>query len=155
MGDPVTLALIATAVVGTGVSYSGNRRAAAQQKESGRISAAQQQADARRQRESQSRQARIRRAQVLQSAVNTGVAGSSGEFGAVNYLTAAQGEGSATLLSGEVAATALTRSNQKAADLLAGADTARQVAGISMSLAANPNAVATLKSLGPKPKGTA
>lgn len=147
------VALFATAVASTAVSYRQSKKAAAQQKETNRIGRAQQEVDARRQREVQARQARIRRAQVLQAAQNTGVARSSGEFGAVNYLSGEQGVGSSVLLNGEVTATALSRSAQKEADLLQSAGTAQQVAQISSSLATNPNATAAIRNAGSQIKG--
>lgn len=153
--DPVTIsiAMAATSVASTAVSYSKSKKAAKEQKEQNRIGGAQQEVDAQKQREIQARQARIRRAQVLQAAQNTNVAGSSGEFGAVNYLTGEQGVGSSVLLNGKVTATALSRSAQKEADLLQSAGTAQQVAKISSSIATNPNATAAISDAGTKIKG--
>lgn len=81
----VTAAIVAG--VGTAVSIDASRDAAEAQEEAIRASNAAETAKAAREKRQALREKRIKQAQVEQAAVNTGVAGSSGEFGAVGALS--------------------------------------------------------------------
>lgn len=88
MGVEVAIAVVSLATVAAG-AYEQSRQAksaAKDRKEAGRVSQAEQAAQLNQSRRQQVREERVRRAQVLQSAQNTGVSQSSGELGATSAL---------------------------------------------------------------------
>ena len=86
----VSTVVAAAALTATAVSayqqYQSAQDAADAQEEYQAISGAQQQIERRRQTRQQMRQERIRRAQILQASENTGVSGSSSQFGSTAAL---------------------------------------------------------------------
>lgn len=138
--DPVTVGLIVSAV-GTAVSYDQNKRSVAAQKEGREINSAQQRAADIRQRRNQARQARVRRAQILQSSANTGTGGSSGELGAMSSLQSKQDAGSSFLFGSEVAASAISSSNQRAADSQFRSNLTTNITRLGVGVANNAGAI--------------
>lgn len=126
-------AAVAVAVVSGAVSYDQNRKAAAAQKEAQEVSSAQQQAEALRQRRMEARKARIQRARIMQASVNTGVGGSSGEAGAVAGVSNNQAQNNSYLSGQQVAATAISSNNQRAADAQFRSQIAGQIGQLASS----------------------
>lgn len=85
------VAALVVAVVGAGASYEQNRKSASQQREARRMERGRQLAEEAENRRQQIRQERIRRAQIVQMAENTGGAGSSGVTTAVGSLSTQTG----------------------------------------------------------------
>lgn len=99
MGVEVAIAAVGLAV-GVASAYEQSRQASAaakDRKRAGQVSQAEQAAQQTANRRQQIREERVRRAQIVQSSVNTGVSGSSGELGSQSAL--------GSLISGNVAAT--------------------------------------------------
>lgn len=83
-------AAIAALIISAGAAYKSNEasnEAAKEQKEANKVKTAQQKAADLAAVRQKAREARIRRAQILANAENAGVAGSSGETGAVAGVT--------------------------------------------------------------------
>ena len=68
------------------------------------------------QRRQEVRKQRIRVAQIEQSAANTGVAGSSGEFGSVSGLQTSTASNLANISMNSLSAAGISRQNQRSAD---------------------------------------
>lgn len=130
--DPLSIGLLAFSAVSQAVSFNESRKSAAAQKRSSQIESNRQQGEAVRQRRQQARQARIRRAQVRQAAENTGTAGSSGAAGARSAITSFQQSAGGYLSGQEVAASAISRSNQRAADSAFRSTIAQQISGLAL-----------------------
>lgn len=145
--DPVTIGYLATAVIGTAVSYDQNKKAQAAQEEAKEISSAQQKAEAIRARRQSARQARVRRAQIEQAAANTGTGGSSGELGAVSAIASQQAGVASYLTGSEVAASAISAQNQRAADSNFRSQLSGQVASLSAGIAQNPDQQEFIKNI--------
>lgn len=145
--DPVTIGYLATAVVGTAVSYDQNKRSMAAQEESQEISSAQQKSEAIRARRQSARQARVRRAQIEQAAANTGTGGSSGELGAVSAIASQQAGVASYFAGSEVAASAISAQNQRAADSAFRSQLAGQVANLAYGVAQDPNQQKFIKNI--------
>lgn len=127
--EAATLAAITagTTVVTTAYSISQNQKAKAEQKKQQGIQRASNLAQQQEERRRQIREERIKRARVLQSAENTGTAGSSGELGGIGSL--------ATQLSNNIGANLgiIDRANQMSASAQSEAS-AKVNAGISSQL---------------------
>lgn len=94
MANPVTWGYIISSVisVGTQIDASNKQKAAARdQKDEQAIQRNKQSADDAQQRRADIRQERIRRAQIMQAAANSGAAGSSGEANSISNLSASIG----------------------------------------------------------------
>jgi hypothetical protein len=90
MGTGVEVALAvsaATAAIGTGASIYYQNKAADAQEDASKASAAASMNDAADSRRAAAREARIKRAKILQSASNMGVAGASATTGATSELS--------------------------------------------------------------------
>lgn len=125
MGIELVLAGVSAVVgvVGGIASASAASRAAAAEKEANAISGAQQEVTARESRRQRVREERIRRAQILAGAENTGTSGSSGQVGAVGALSSNLG-GIFAQSQGESAANRGINANlQRAADFTSKANT--------------------------------
>jgi hypothetical protein len=97
-------------------SHQQGRKAAKIAKEGRLTERAVQQADAVKQLRQSARSARVRRAQVIQGASNSGSTGSSGEIGALSSISSRLGGAQSFLRGKEVATSAISSSNQRAAD---------------------------------------
>lgn len=130
-----TLALIglATSAVGTVASLhsqsqanKASRNAAEEQRKAGAWNAAQNSAQAAAERRQQVREERVKRAQILNSAANTGTSASSGEAGAVGGMATQLGSNigfnQSMINSGQM----IGSFNQSAADFDTQADRGRQ-----------------------------
>ena len=128
-----TEAAIYIALVSSAVNYDQQRRAAKQQKETQEISKATQQKQAIQARRQEARKARVRTAQILQASENVGASNSSGERGGVAAVSSRLAGADGFLRGSEVAATAISNSNQRAADFSFRAGVASNIASISSS----------------------
>lgn len=109
----VGLAITAATTV-AGVAQA--RKAQAAQKESNEISSAMGQIQDRAAKRKALRDARIRRAMITNSAVQSGAEGSSGELGAISALESNTGAAIGNLTGQQIATAGISRANQKAAD---------------------------------------
>ena len=115
MGVIELVALAVTAA--TGIKQAAQaRKAARAQREASEISTASQQIQDRAERRKALREARIRRAIIENSAVQSGAEGSSGEFGATSALQSNVGASIANQTSQSLASRGITRQNQIAAE---------------------------------------
>ena len=115
--------------------FSGSR-AAKEARNQQRIQRNQEDITAMQQRRRLFREQRVRAAQLQQSAVNTGTAGSSGEIGALGLLNANVGSQLATQTQQTATADALTRSAQTQAGYQQSASIAGAIGSTAFSLAA-------------------
>ena len=118
MGIEVAIgAAIAAASVATGVMQLGQaKKAASARREANQISNAQQQNEAAASRRKAVREARIRRAMILQNSENTGVAESSGALGAQGVIGTNLGSQNAQAAGQTRAITGINAANQRAAN---------------------------------------
>lgn len=118
MGIEVAIgAAIAAASVATGVAqYSSAKKATRERREANAISSAQQQNEAAASRRKAVREARIRRAMVLQSSETTGVAESSGALGAQGVIGTNLGSQNAQAMGQTRAIQGINARQQRAAD---------------------------------------
>lgn len=118
MGIEVAIgAAIAAASVATGVmQYSQAKKASRERKEANAISTASQQNEAAASRRKAVREARIRRAMILQSSENSGVAESSGALGATGVVGTNLGSQNSQAMGQTKAITGINAANQRAAD---------------------------------------
>ncbi len=108
-------ALTATAVSGY-QQYQAASDASDAREEQQAISGAQQQIEQRRGTRQAVREERIRRARIMQASENTGVAGSSSQFGSVAALNTATGTNIANQRGAQSAARGVTAANQRISD---------------------------------------
>lgn len=108
-------ALTATAVSGY-QQYQAASDAADAREEAGEISGAQQQIQQRRSTRQAIREERIRRARIMQASQNTGVGGSSSQFGSTAALSTLTGSNVANQRGGALAAQGITAANQRVSD---------------------------------------
>jgi hypothetical protein len=89
MGDLVTLAAISAAASATGtvMGIANNQRARKAQEQAQDVQRASNKAQQLEEQRRQIREERVKRARILQASENTGVAGSSGEAGAISSLS--------------------------------------------------------------------
>lgn len=136
--DPITIGLIASATVGA-ASYveaksARKEQAAAMQqqaevqKEAQSVQKAANVAAATAERRQQIREARVRRARIMQSAANTGAVGSSAEFGSLGGMTTQLGSNIGANLGAIQTANKLSDLNQTAADF----GTQANIAGVKV-----------------------
>lgn len=118
MGVEIAIAAVTLGAVAAG-AYEQSRlakSAAKDRKEAGRVAQAEQAAQLNQSRRAQIREERVRRAQVLQSAQNTGVSSSSGELGATSALGSLIGGNLAGMQRQQNSAGAIGALQQSAAD---------------------------------------
>jgi hypothetical protein len=136
--DPITWAVIASAVVGT-ASYVDAKEARGEQKASmqaqakvqGQIQSEQKASNvaaAANERRQQIREARVRRSRVMQTSSNTGTTGSSGEVGALGSLSTGLSSNIGSNLGQIETANRVTELGQTAADF----GTAANIAGVNV-----------------------
>ena len=107
----------ATALVGVVVAQDQQRKAAGERKKAGRIGRAQQAAVEARTTRQQIREERVKRAQILAAAENTGVAGASSEAGSLSAMRTSVGSNIAFRNEQTAYADAQSKKLQNAADL--------------------------------------
>lgn len=107
---------------------SAQRSQASARSEQGAINAAQSSTE----RRQQIREERVRRARVQQASINTGVAGSSGELGAVGSLGVQLGTNLGSNLAMKAAAQNISIFNQQASDSMFKAQEAGQLFNLAM-----------------------
>lgn len=130
----IEAALIAVAVVSTAVSIDqGNKSRKAQEKarQEQRAQTAEESAKERRQ---QIREERVRRARMLQSAENSGVADSSGEVGALASLSTGLSENLGFSLNSEARGNAISDAQQNAANAAGRAQTSQAIGSLATSI---------------------
>lgn len=113
MGTEVAIVLT---LLSAAVSHSQARSAARSQREARKVQSASQRIEGAREARKLARQARIRRAQLRQSAENTGTGTGSGVSGATSSVTSQTGAGLSFLEGKAVAASAVSGHMQAAAD---------------------------------------
>lgn len=136
MAAITTVLAIAALVVAAGsayVSYKQNQKSARFQRQAAATSQAEQRAQQQAQTRQQVRQERVRRAQIIQGAMNTGVTGSSGSLGAQSSLGSMIENNLANLGRGGNSSNAISGFNQQAADASGRANTWTQIGGIASS----------------------
>jgi hypothetical protein len=119
MGIEVIIGAVAAAAsVATGVaSYSAARKASKERKEANEIASANQKNEAAASRRKAAREARIRRAMILQQSENAGLGiGGSGTQGAIGVVGTNFASNAAQSQQQSVAAQGINRRNQRAAD---------------------------------------
>lgn len=131
------VASLAATVITTGVTLHQQSRQADKQGELEDQKQAMADAQARDDRRRQTREARIRRAQVQQSAINTGVEGSSGELGAVGALSSSLGENFGTIGSNMKAGGQMSAKVKSISDIGRNIQTTQAVGGLTSSIFAN------------------
>lgn len=154
-----TIIAAAAVAVAAGSAYAANEQskdAASQRKKAGKVSQAEQEAKANEGRRQQIREERVRRASIMQSSENTGVAASSGQLGSISALGSQVGGNISSINRQSETAAAITGYNQSAANLDYRAGQTQQIgnfAGTVFGFAA-PMAVADQKALNsPKSAG--
>jgi hypothetical protein len=117
MGIEVAIgaAIAATSVVTGVMQYSAAKKADRQRKEANEISSAQAKTDNITAQRKAFREARLRRAQIMQSSENTGVADSSGQSGALGAIGTNLGSNIATASGQTKSIVGINSANQKAA----------------------------------------
>jgi hypothetical protein len=134
MAALTTIALVGLAAVGTAQAYEANqqnKKAEEAQRKANAISTAEgqvQDINARRQRV---REARIRRAQIEQAAVNTGVAGGSGEAGALSSVGTNLAASNAASRGSQQTALSISNFNQVASRARSRAGEASAISGLA------------------------
>lgn len=111
------------------------RKAAEAQKEANAIATAEQKVKDIRERKQMARQERIRRAQVLQASDTSGVAGGSGQQGALAAMKTIFAANRAASRGSQLTALNVSMWNQKAADAMTRANTAQAMSNLSFQLA--------------------
>lgn len=128
---------VVTTVVGAAAAQQQQRKAAGAEKKAAKIQRGQQAQEEAQQTRQQIRQERIRRAQILASAENTGVGGSSSASGSVGALQANTGSNIAFTRGQTKAADARSRQLQKSADFSRRANSISSITGaVSSGLSA-------------------
>jgi len=115
-----TIIAAAAVAVAAGSAYAANEQskdAASSRKKAGKVSQAEQDAKANEGRRQQIREERVRRASIMQSSENTGVAASSGELGSLSALGSQVGGNVSSINQQQSSANAITGYNQSAANL--------------------------------------
>lgn len=113
--DPLTASLIVGAV-GTAFSVNESANARRAQKEGRAISGAQDKQEAIRMSRQKAREARVRKAQILQASENTGVSDSSGQVGALAAVMQSQNAQQSYLSGQELTAARMSTVMQDEAD---------------------------------------
>lgn len=118
MGIEVAIgaAIAATSVVTGVMQYSAAKKADRARKEANAISSAQAKNDNIAAQRKAFREARLRRAQIMQSSENTGTAASSGQLGAVGVVGTNYGSNVATASGQTRSIVGINAANQRAAD---------------------------------------
>ena len=127
MGVSLVVGLLSVAVgaVSTAAQIKQGNKAAAAEKEARDIQNAHQKNTDTNNRRKDIREARVRRAQILQSAENTGVGASSGQFGATGAINTNLGSANSFRTAGQFAADGVsTQLNNAAQARLKGSQTA-------------------------------
>lgn len=106
----------AISVAGAAVTYHQSEKARSAQREAGRVSEATQRAEAVRAGRAKARQARVRRAQMLQAGEGSGILGSSGINSALGSIHNNQAQQASYFGGQKLAADGITRANQQSAD---------------------------------------
>lgn len=133
MGTEVAIAGLIVSALATGASMQQQRKAAKEQKKANKIQTNRElAADAENIRQ-QVREERIRKAQILQGAENSGTSGSSGTTTAVGALQTETGGNIANIRSDQRAAMSVANRMQSAADAKARANTFASVADLAMT----------------------
>ena len=132
--DPLTMAVVATMVVSTGVSIKQQQEARGEQKKAQREQGAANAERAAAERRQQIREERIRRAQIEQAAANTGTTSSSGAMGATGGLSSTLASNLGFNLSQVTHAGNVSVFNQKSASALGKAQMAEQIGILSTSI---------------------
>lgn len=109
-------AVAATSVVTGVVQYTQARKASKERKEANAISSAQQRNEAANSRRRAIREARVRRAMILQSSENMGASNSSGELGAIGVIGTNLGSNNAAAEGQTSAILGINARNQRAAN---------------------------------------
>jgi len=135
MGTGLEIALIATALVGTGASIDASKQSARRQKRATEINSNIQQGTEREKTQQTLREKNIRKARILASAENTGTTGSSGLIGAIGGLETRTESNAAFNRSQTLANIEIGNLNQQAADASTRANTAGAVASLSFTAA--------------------
>lgn len=133
--DPLTIGFLTVTAVGKATEVVQTNRANKQNREAQRIDRASQQVEDARRRRAAARQARIQRAKIAQSSVNSGVAGSSGQIGAEGVISNQQATDQGYLFGSQVTADALSSRFQRAADYQMRAGIASAIGDLSLTVA--------------------
>lgn len=112
----VAVAAVAVAAGSAYMSAQAQKDAAKERKEAGKVSSAEQAAQRNQNRRQSIREERVRRAQVMQSAQNTGVSESSGELGATSALGTLISSNVATQSRQQNASNGIAEASQNAAN---------------------------------------
>ena len=132
--DPLTLAVVATMVVSTGVSIKQQQEARSEQKKAQREQGAANAERAAAERRQQIREERIRRAQIEQAAANTGTVASSGAVGATGGLGTTLASNLGFNLSQVTHAGNISVFNQNSASAMGKAQTVEQLGSLATSI---------------------
>ena len=133
--DPVTLAIIAGAMVATSAySIQQQKEARNEQKKAQREQGAANAERAAAERRQQIREERIRRAQIEQASANSGTMASSGAMGATGGLNTTLASNLGFNLAQTTHANNISVFNQRAASLMGRAQTAEQLGSLTTSL---------------------
>jgi hypothetical protein len=144
MGDPITTALLVTAVVGTVASVDSAKTAARRQKRAGELRQNTQLGQDRDVRTQGMREQRIRRARILQAGENTGTTGSSQESGVLGGMSTVFSQSVGSQASQKLSNIAIGNQMQGAADAASRANTFQAISNLAVQgasfTAANPTA---------------
>ena len=142
MGDPVTAALIISAVTTT-AAVGQSQVAAKKQERAGELTQNAQRGEDRNAREQSAREQRIRRARILQAGENTGTSSSSQEMGTLGGQDTIFAQAQGNQSSQQLANIAIGDQMQQAADAASQANTFQAISSLAMSAAsfkaANPS----------------
>ena len=132
MGDPVTAALIISAVTTT-AAVGQNQVASKKQERAGELRQNAQRGEDRNAREQSAREQRIRRARILQAGENTGTSGGSQETGTIGGQATIFAQAQGNQSSKQLANIAIGDQMQKAADAASQANTFQAISSLAMS----------------------
>lgn len=154
LGAAAVISLVSTAVT-TGVSMHQSAQAAEKQDELLEQKQALNNAQQREDRRRQVREARIRRAQIEQSSVNSGVGGSSGEGGAVSTISSNLGANLGTIGSNVRAGEEMSAKAQEVSNIANRIQTTQAIGGLASSIfnVAGSNGLFNTESTVQQPKG--
>ena len=152
MGVGVAIAGLALAAGGAVESHNQQKKALGLQEEQAEVQANLEKSQLQESRRQQVREARVRRAKLLQSAENTGVAGSSGESTAISNLNTRLGANLAFQSGQGKGAEIITGLGVDVAKAQSRGATAQAVGQVGASIFQNQGGFSAFKGTGTKPK---
>jgi hypothetical protein len=153
MATGIAIVASVVAVAATVESISQQKKAAKAQQEAAAEQTAISTKEARDKRQQAAREARIKRAQIVQQAENQGIAGGTTELGATSAVAAGQSREAGEQAFETTAAEGLAKTQQQIADASSKAATAAAVGNLSSSIFSAAGGFGAPSAGSPTPKG--